>query len=56
MSAFEVGITDVEAAPTDNGNGWWTLQGLKLDNRPGKAGVYIHNGKKISVKPYNRQR
>ena len=56
VSAFEVGITDVEAAPTDNGNGWWTLQGLKLDNRPGKAGVYIHNGKKISVKPYNRQR
>ena len=32
------------------------LGGCSDSDDNGKAGVYIHNGKKISVKPHNRQR
>ena len=31
-------------------NGWYTLQGFKLDKRPTQRGVYIMNGKKIIIK------
>ena len=27
-------------------HGWYTLEGIKLDKRPTKKGVYIYNGKK----------
>lgn len=37
-----------ETSDTDNG-AYYTLQGLKVA-RPNKAGIYIHNGKKIIVK------
>ena len=30
--------------------GWFTLQGVKLDTKPTKKGVYIYNGKKQIVK------
>ena len=30
--------------------GWYTLQGLKLNKRPTKPGVYILNGKKVIIK------
>ena len=30
--------------------GWYTLQGLKLNKRPTKRGVYIMNGKKVIIK------
>jgi hypothetical protein len=32
------------------GDGWYTLQGVKLDKKPLQRGVYIFNGKKIVVK------
>lgn len=28
---------------------WFTLQGVKLDTKPAKAGIYIHGGKKIVI-------
>ena len=37
-------------APTD---GWYTLSGLKLADKPKKAGLYIHNGRKILLSPYD---
>ena len=30
-------------------HGWYTLEGIKLNKRPVKKGVYIYNGKKIVV-------
>jgi hypothetical protein len=29
--------------------GWYTLDGIKLDKRPVKRGVYIYNGKKYVI-------
>ena len=31
-------------------DGWYLLNGIKLDKRPNKAGVYIYNGKKKVIK------
>ena len=31
-------------------NGWYSVQGIKLSERPTQHGVYIHNGKKYVIK------
>jgi hypothetical protein len=33
-----------------SGKGWYTVSGTKLNGKPARAGVYIHNGKKEVVK------
>lgn len=30
--------------------GWYTLQGVKLDGKPTEKGIYIYNGKKVAIK------
>lgn len=45
-------ITTVEGyAGDDDDNNWYSLQGFKLPHKPKKAGVYIHNGKKVTIAP-----
>lgn len=29
--------------------GWWTLSGVQLSGKPAARGIYIHNGKKVSI-------
>ena len=31
-------------------DGWYDLNGRKLQGKPTKKGIYIHNGKKVVVK------
>lgn len=31
-------------------DGWYTLQGVSLNGKPKKQGIYIHNGRKVTVK------
>ncbi len=31
-------------------DGWYSLQGIKLQGRPSLKGVYIHNGKRVTIK------
>ena len=31
------------------GDGWYNIQGIKLNRRPTQSGVYIHNGKKVTI-------
>ena len=33
-----------------DGEGWYTLGGIKLNKRPVQHGVYIHNGKAVTIK------
>ena len=46
------GITDApvinKAANTDNA--WYTLDGMKMNQKPQQTGIYIHQGKKIVIK------
>lgn len=38
--------------PLENvdGEGWYTLQGIKLQKRPTRSGVYVHDGKTVIIK------
>lgn len=40
------GITNVNG----NDNGWYTLEGQRLNSKPTQQGIYLHNGKKVSVR------
>ena len=35
---------------TTTDNAWYTLSGMKLDKKPAKSGVYIHQGKKVIIR------
>ena len=30
--------------------GWWTLNGIRLNGQPAKAGMYVNNGRLVIVK------
>lgn len=48
---FEDGTTGIIALDADNGDGaWYTVQGIKLIGKPTRKGLYIHNGKTVTVK------
>jgi len=40
-------LGDVEEGNADE---WYSLTGVKLNSKPTQKGIYIHNGKKVSVK------
>ena len=44
--------TRINFNPADNlpKEGWYTLQGVRLQSRPAKSGVYIYNGRKHIIK------
>jgi hypothetical protein len=47
-------VTAVEAVKTVDekkvADGWWTLNGVRMNSKPTKAGMYIMNGKLVVVK------
>ena len=45
-----IGVEPVEAAPTKLAEGWYTVNGVKLNAAPTQKGAYIYNGKKVYVK------
>ncbi len=46
VTAIRTVIADEDADDND----WYTLQGVKLDRRPTQQGIYIHHGKKVTIK------
>ena len=38
----------------DDDADWYTLQGIKMDHKPSKPGIYIHRQKKVTVWPAKR--
>ena len=48
-----VGVTKVTIDDATDSDDWWTLQGIKLMHKPTQPGVYIHRGKKITVRRNN---
>lgn len=49
------GTTDInsENIAEDEGE-WYTLEGMKLEGRPTKEGIYIHNKKKVYIRKYEK--
>ena len=43
------GIADVKS-PMGASDGWYTLDGRRLDRKPAERGVYIMDGKKVSIR------
>lgn len=46
----ESGIESVEAAPAAADGAWFTIDGRRLASKPSVRGIYIHNGRKLTVK------
>ena len=49
----ETGIISVENGKwiiENDGDGWFTIDGKKLDKAPVRKGLYINNGRKVVVK------
>ncbi len=45
------GTTDISSETIeDQQDEWYTIEGLKLDGRPRKEGIYIHNKKKVYIR------
>ena len=44
------GILDISSKTEDNSDTWYTLSGMKLQDKPTQKGIYINNGKKIIIK------
>ena len=44
------GIERPTPSPNMNGAEWYDLQGRKLKGQPAAKGIYIHNGRKVTVK------
>ena len=44
------GIGEIDTKTGDiTFDGWWTLDGIRLDGKPAKSGMYINNGKKVMI-------
>ena len=52
MTDEETGIEKItlnSQPSTLDSEGWYTLQGVKLDEQPTQKGIYLYNGKKVAV-------
>ena len=45
-----LGIEGVLMDEMGNTVSWYTLQGVRLNGKPGKPGIYVHQGRKVVVK------
>ena len=50
LSEIRTGISTIAADDADNDSDWWTIQGFKIGRKPTQPGVYIHHGKKVTIK------
>jgi len=50
---FDLGTTairEISSPDDDDDDDWWSIQGFKIGRKPTKSGVYIHHGKKVTIK------
>jgi len=51
ISSETMGIDDLRMTADDEAAGrWYTLDGRQMGSRPTKAGLYLHNGRKIVIR------
>ena len=49
LSEVLTGISTIAADDADDDD-WWSIQGFKIGRKPTQPGVYIHHGKKVTIK------
>lgn len=47
-TGIDLPITENAGSYTDHA--WYTLSGMKMNQKPNQAGIYIHHGKKVVIK------
>ena len=47
-TGIDLPITENAGSYTDRA--WYTLSGMKMNQKPNQAGIYIHHGKKVVIK------
>ena len=47
-TGIDLPITENASSYTDHA--WYTLSGMKINQKPNQAGIYIHHGKKVVIK------
>jgi len=50
MDTDATAIRSIAADDAADDDDWWSLQGFKIGRKPTQPGVYIHGGKKVSIK------
>ena len=48
---IDTGIKTVSRETSDEHNAWYTISGQKLNGKPSKSGLYIHDNRKVILKP-----
>ena len=43
-------IREISSSADDDDDDWWSIQGFKIGRKPTKSGVYIHHGRKVTIK------
>lgn len=46
----DIDLTITENTDSNTNNAWYTLSGMKMNQKPNQAGIYIHQGKKVVIK------
>ena len=46
----DIDLTITENTDSNTNNAWYTLSGMKMNQKPNQAGIYIHQGKKMVIK------
>jgi len=44
------GISSIQLNQSIDDNNWFTIGGSRLDNKPTRTGLYLHNGQKVIIK------
>ena len=49
IKAVEAEVTEIAESAKSAAEGWYTINGIKLNAKPTQKGIYIYNGKKVAV-------
>lgn len=50
IKAVDAEVTEIAESAKGVAEGWYTLNGIKLNAKPSQKGLYIFNGKKVAIK------
>ena len=49
IKAVDAEVTEIAESAKSAAEGWYTINGIKLNAKPTQKGIYIYNGKKVAI-------